>query len=1239
MSVESRSQWICVQCHSRERKGGDNSDTPVRNNKGLASPQLEFVTQRTKTRSGNSCSCLSASNIRDIIREELQSMFASKIQPEIVELRNIVSSIELSMAHFNGELERVKSVQDEQSKAIQLFKSEIESLATSNKVLSSRLAQIDQHARSSNIEIHCVPENKQENLITTVLQLGKVVKCPISEAQIHYCSRLAKMNNSSPRPRSILVKFSSPRLRDEFLAATTKFNRSNRDEKLNSSHLGIGGNKKTAIYVAEHLTHENKSLHAAARARARELGYKYVWGTLSCYYQNVRGLNTKTIELFGNVVCCNFDVIVFTETWLNSGVSDNELFDDRYMVYRRDRESSDFHGNKMGGGVLIAVSKRFHSSRVLTCESKCEDLWVKIELFDRNHQIDYLYICAVYIPPPVQKHILDHFVLNTSSVIEKLNTSNLVVLGDFNLGGLFWDGKAGSALTPMATNSMLNNIIVDFMSLNALSQYNYCLNNKNRTLDLVMSSLVVSHLSESEDPLSRIDPLHPPIELTIGINFQERLESCVGTRFRFHKADYERITFDLSNISWDKELSSYDCVDDMVEHFYKILREVIAKHVPKSKPRTNKYPLWFSGALVKVINEKFKYRTKYRKYGNPRDLITFELLRERCTKLHNLNYRSYLDSLETTLSSNPKIFWSYIKYKKGRRSSSYPASMSLDNRVASSGPDICNLFALQFSSVFNTNEFPVPDTMELPSASTYLAMVSVTTDEVFRVLKRLDPTKSAGSDGIPSIFVVKSAKALALPLQIIFNKSLCSGVFPSAWKNALVMPLFKGGDRCVVQNYRPISILTTFGKIFESILYPILACQFKQYVVAEQHGFVKSRSTSTNLFSFVEDLAEGVDHGHSYDAIYTDFSKAFDKVSHGLLLHKLSSIGVTGAFLSLCRSYLLNRYSKVVVGGHASREFVAASGVPQGSLLGPLFFNIFINDIEKCFHGSKFLMFADDLKLYRLVDTPQDSRLLQRDLSDLVAWCDVNGMGLNPSKCHVIRFSRKKATLTRTYYINHIPLDELDHTRDLGVIVDSKLRFNLHIEDVVGRAFRMLGFVLRNCKEFKSPRTKITLYNCLVRSLLEYCSVVWNPHYNVHINRLESVQKRFLRHLSYNYNMTGTLLSYSDRLIHFNMKSLRHRRELFDIMFLYKLVNGNLDTPNILSKINFTVPKIPQRLRKPPFKINSAKSNLGKFSPLNRSLRSYNMVHNLATDSNRIVDIFSNCPKLFKLLTAELIGD
>lgn len=329
--------WICVLCRCNERKGGDNTNTPVR---CTSSPQ--YVTIRTKSRvtaaagaktspstnfsplattthpgttslpmpaistvlSGTcvldnapitttdnpvspvsntsvsgveKCSCISSSGMRDIIRAELLNAFKHEFLPQLLEVRNVVASLENSMTFYSNELLKVQAAQAEQSAALDTIRKENQALRESCVSLSSRLAQLDQQSRSSNVEIQCVPEHRQENLLNTIQQLAKTIKCPISENNIHYCTRMAKMNGASPRPRSILVKFSSPRLRDEFLAATSKFNKSHKDDKLNTSHLGFGADKKKPIYVVENLTPEYKALHAAARQKAKELKYQFVW--------------------------------------------------------------------------------------------------------------------------------------------------------------------------------------------------------------------------------------------------------------------------------------------------------------------------------------------------------------------------------------------------------------------------------------------------------------------------------------------------------------------------------------------------------------------------------------------------------------------------------------------------------------------------------------------------------------------------------------------------------------------------------------------------------------------------------------------------------------------------------------------------------------------------------------------------------------------------------------------------
>lgn len=600
---------------------------------------------------------------------------------------------------------------------------------------------------------------------------------------------------------------------------------------------------------------------------------------------------------------------------------------------------------------------------------------------------------------------------------------------------------------------------------------------------------------------------------------------------------------------------------------------------------------------------------KIRKFNsNPRDVLSFKLLKIRCQELQTAAYNKYMDNLEHTLTGNPKFLWSFVKRKRNGKST-YPAEMVLGDKTVTEGGDICNLFASHFASVYNcANPRAANDYLNAPNLSNQcLGPISFTKDQVHKVLKRLDLYKGAGADGIPSIFVARCADVLACPLSLIFNKSLRTGTFPSLWKVSLVLPLHKAGHKSQIDNYRPISILPTFGKIFESMLRPIFAKQFQQTVSLHQHGFVRARSTATNMVSFMDDLSDSLDRRKSVDVIYTDFSKAFDRVNHYVLLSKLPSIGITGILLNWCKSYLNYRKSMVVVNGYKSDPFDVLSGVPQGSILGPIFFNIFINDIYLRFGNSKCYLFADDLKILRQIDTPNDVLLLQKDLNNLDEWCNENGMSLNTKKCVVVHFNRNKVFFPREYTIRSENLSKVNCIRDLGVTMDTKLRFNAHIDDIVSKAYKTLGFVLRNCKEFKRPQTKILLFNALVRSGLEYCSVVWNPHYDVYVKKLERVQKIFLWHLTFSLNLAKKLHHYEDRLRYFNMNTLKDRRSMLDSVFLYKLTNNIFDCPDLLSRVNLNVPtKLPRKSRYNLFVTKSSKSNLGLFSPLNRMFSQYN---------------------------------
>lgn len=269
----------------------------------------------------------------------------------------------------------------------------------------------------------------------------------------------------------------------------------------------------------------------------------------------------------------------------------------------------------------------------------------------------------------------------------------------------------------------------------------------------------------------------------------------------------------------------------------------------------------------------------------------------------------------------------------------------------------------------------------------------------------------------------------------------------------------------------------------------------------------------------------------------------------------------------------------------------------------------------------------------KAIKCPHDAFLLQEDLDRLVDWCQRNGLALNIDKCKYIRFSRSTHLNSQTYSINNKTLEVVTTIRDLGVDLDRKINFHTHIDRITTKSFQMLGFIIRNTRDFKKPQTKIRLFEALVRSGLEYGAQVWSPHYEVHIKRLERIQKRFLWHLSYQCNKAKKLPTYQSRLEYFKLHSLINRRHLLDQVLLYKLVNGNLDCPGLVERITVNVPlKLPRASRYTPFTIKTSKTNLGRNATVNRLLSQYNK---LAKVCDIDIDIFSDSlPKFKRKITA-----
>ena len=334
------------------------------------------------------------------------------------------------------------------------------------------------------------------------------------------------------------------------------------------------------------------------------------------------------------------------------------------------------------------------------------------------------------------------------------------------------------------------------------------------------------------------------------------------------------------------------------------------------------------------------------------------------------------------------------------------------------------------------------------------------------------------------------------------------------------------------------------------------------------------------------------------DVVYTDFHKAFDKVNLDRLLLKLKLYGVRDPLLSWLKTYLIGRQQIVNVNGFLSSEFLVPSGVPQGSHLGSLLFLIYINDISNAFENCKFLLFADDVKIFRKIDTLNDTFFIQNDLDRFLKWCESNDMLLSIEKCKFIKFSkRKKPSVMSSYNINNTILEKVFVIRDLRVLIDNELTFVQHIDLIISKSKKMLGFITRITIKFKNVRSLVILYCSLVRSCLEYASNIWSPYYMTHIDRIEGVQRKFVKLLSFRSKLYFERNNYNNIICYFGLSTLQVRRVYYQLCFMYKILNYIIMCPRLLSMISINVHELLTRCPQ-LIQVEYHRTNYGINSPL-----------------------------------------
>ena len=559
-----------------------------------------------------------------------------------------------------------------------------------------------------------------------------------------------------------------------------------------------------------------------------------------------------------------------------------------------------------------------------------------------------------------------------------------------------------------------------------------------------------------------------------------------------------------------------------------------------------------SHKAFRLKNKKCKLWNRYIANRSVSTLNSYCKIRnELCNLTRNLRY-THEKKLVSNCNYNSKHFWKYVNSRLRSRPVVDILKKS-DGSIVSTDKDKSKLFNDFFTSVFTHEDTSSMPSFSLDREAPILNSITVTPSIVYDKLRNIKSDKSPGPEGWPVLALKETARELSLPLCILFTKSLHSSSVPEVWKQAFVTPIHKKGERCKAENYRPISLTSTIGKILESIIKD----QIYQYLttndllVHNQHGFTLGRSCTTQLLHAMDYWTSSLDNNIPVDILYLDFRKAFDTVPHCRLFIKLAAYGIRGKLLDWIKSFLTNRQQKVVLNGASSEWSRVYSGVPQGSVLGPLLFNIYVNDIPSVVN-SETLMFADDTKIFRKIQSQSDFLQFQQDISNLLAWSVKWQLKFNLSKCFIFHLGPDH--FYGDYYLDGVQISPNSIVRDLGVTMDYYLKFHEHTNLTITKANRVLGLIRKTfyCRE---PDMITKLFKSLIRPILEYGNLIWGPHYVADQQAIEGVQRRATKLIS-----SISHCPYPERLRILNLPSLNYRRLRGDMIFLYQITRHNSDS-------------------------------------------------------------------------------
>jgi len=846
---------------------------------------------------------------------------------------------------------------------------------------------------------------------------------------------------------------------------------------------------------------------------------------LKVAHTNAQGLKTKFNELKDYLIDEDLDVCAITETWLSEEINDSEFLPDGYQVFRKDRRLDFFpegcYSSVDRGGVALIIKNNLKPRRCIENDPKAELIWCDFEVAPGK-------VTTIGCCYRAEKG-RDHSLQLICESIDKVTNPNIILLGDFNFPRINWNNES--------TEDCLSRAFVDCLQRNYLTQVNFSPTRKLNILDLVIVSNKDSvHKVKITEPLGNSDHDTVSIDLIVPTKPINRVKRKI---MLYSKGKFDDMNNDIAQMDWDTKLGVRS-LEESWSIFKTTYEELCAKHIPSKtiKAGQRRNPPWLD---TYDVRRKRKNKAELWKNYQKTMLTSDRIIFDKANKDYmSAVYKSQLNherSLTEELKENPKRFYNHVRnFTKTDTTTEY--LINDDGKQVTDKEMIAEEFSNFFASVMTTCE-PLKGNLPIntPKPNEVFHDIDISEAKIRKKLETLKLHKSSGPDNV-HVNVLRRCPAISKPLAILFRRSMENGYLPQDWRDANITPIHKKGSRAHAKNFRPVSLTSQVAKLMEKLILDSLKefIEANKIISCEQHGFQSGCSCVTQLLECFNDWITNVDEKIGTDIIYLDFAKAFDRISHSHLLFKLEHYGIGGKMLSWIKSFLTDRRQRVVSQQAFSGWKNIISGVPQGALLSPILFLLFVNDLPEAVE-SKVKMFADDTKLYREIVGTEDSAKLQQDLNHLAAWSKTWSMSFNASKCAVLKVRNKS---NYVYTMNGTEIAQETEQRDLGVIVSDDLKPRKHVESICSKVNRKTGLTKR-CFKSREPDMIKSIYTSVSRPVLEYASPIWSPWLQKEISLIENTQRR--------------ALALANSEIH--LESLESRRERAQLIETYKILNKN----------------------------------------------------------------------------------